>query len=362
MKRRKHQDVAAGSSKDKPKEAKKRKDQHKEEIKNKANKRSKKQEKSNSSKVQKVAKEEKVDVEAHFRSLQRRSGVPTGELPRFFAPIIPCNSDAKQRWTFRARNLQPLTVTRSTWNSSEVQRLQRVMHAELLETSFQEQFQIKAASLDVKGQQQLFAEVAAKLEGKRLRELLPERIEYVDWLNVSNKLRAMNLGVDDLPCMSASNCLIQYLHHIVHKSHTSVTPSEEDAMKEARNRFGRSLHVNQIADCTGTSIAAAWRCFASHLHSEVNQPADWSPEDLEKLEQVCAECGTDWQLVASRVGDFSPEECEEQWRHLGEKDQTSVVASSTAAGSVEKRVMLPLPLPACQRYQRCQSLTAPRAK
>jgi hypothetical protein len=46
MKRRKHQDVAAGSSKDKPKEAKKRKDQHKEEIKNKANKRSKKQERS----------------------------------------------------------------------------------------------------------------------------------------------------------------------------------------------------------------------------------------------------------------------------------------------------------------------------
>lgn len=39
-----------------------------------------------------------------------------------------------------------------------------------------------------------------------------------------------------------------------------------------------------------------------------------------------------------------------------------VVASSTAAGSVEKRVMPPLPLPACQRYQRCQSLTAPRAK
>ena len=28
----------------------------------------------------------------------------------------------------------------------------KVMHAELLETSFQEQFQIKAASLDVKGQ------------------------------------------------------------------------------------------------------------------------------------------------------------------------------------------------------------------
>ena len=103
----------------------------------------------------------------------------------------------------------------------------KVMHAELLETSFQEQFQIKAASLDLKGQlgcsmaclrvrrflakgkpwfgqtelrslsrknccttvlstsgpilllrqQQLFAEVAAKLEGKRLRELLPERIE-----------------------------------------------------------------------------------------------------------------------------------------------------------------------------------------
>ncbi|CAL1147845.1 unnamed protein product [Cladocopium goreaui] len=306
MKRRKHQDVAAGSSKDKPKEAKKRKDQHKEEIKNKANKRSKKQEKSslaasNSSKVQKVAKEEKVDVEAHFRSLQRRSGVPTGELPRFFAPIIPCNSDAKQRWTFRARNLQPLTVTRSTWNSSEVQRLQRVMHAELLETSFQEQFQIKAASLDVKGQQQLFAEVAAKLEGKRLRELLPERIEYVDWLNVSNKLRAMNLGVDDLPCMSVQ-----------------ATQRQKDAMKEARNRFG-SLTAERIF-CTGVGFFLP----VDVCVSDVNQPADWSPEDLEKLEQVCAECGTDWQLVASRVGDFSPEECEEQWRHWNDRERRTL--------------------------------------
>lgn len=33
------------------------------------------------------------------------------------------------------------------------------------------------------------------------------------------------------------------------------------------------------------------------------------------LLQVCDECGTsDWQLVASRLGDVSPEDCEAQWR------------------------------------------------
>lgn len=33
------------------------------------------------------------------------------------------------------------------------------------------------------------------------------------------------------------------------------------------------------------------------------------------LLQVCDECGAnDWQLVASRLGDVSPEDCEAQWR------------------------------------------------
>ena len=40
--------------------------------------------------------------------------------------------------------------------------------------------------------------------------------------------------------------------------------------------------------------------------------------------QVCAECGTDWQLVASRVGDFSPEECEEQWRHWNHRERRTL--------------------------------------
>eukprot|EP00438_Fugacium_kawagutii_P006548 Skav207708 [mRNA] locus=scaffold1347:44612:45817:+ [translate_table: standard] len=108
MVRRKRQ-VAAGSSTDKPKKAKKRKGKA-EKAKCQAKRQGKQQ--GNSGKSKKVAKSGKVNVEAHFRSLQRRSGVPTGELPRFFAPIIPCNSDAKQRWTFRARNLQALAVKR----------------------------------------------------------------------------------------------------------------------------------------------------------------------------------------------------------------------------------------------------------
>eukprot|EP00434_Breviolum_minutum_P028737 symbB.v1.2.025425.t1/scaffold2465.1/size78641/1 len=259
----------------------------------------------------------KDKIEAHFRTLRRRSGVPARELPSFFLPIIPSNSEAKQRWTFRARNLQPLSVKRTTWTPAEVQRLQRVMHAELLESSFQEEFQQKAATLDLKGQQQIFAELASKLDGKRLRELLPERIECVDWLNVSNKLRAMTLGDEDSPCMSASNCLIQYLHHVVHKSYRPITPSEEASMKQARDQFGGSLYLNQIADCTGLVISAAWRCFASHLQAEMSQAMNWSAEDCEKLQKVCDECGTsDWQLVASRLGDVSPEDCEAQWRKL----------------------------------------------
>ena len=68
---------------------------------------------------------------------------------RFFDPVFPCNLEAKRRWCFHARYLQPLGARR--WSSTELQRLQRatrlvfnwlgrlkVMHAELLESTLKD--------------------------------------------------------------------------------------------------------------------------------------------------------------------------------------------------------------------------------
>ena len=68
----------------------------------------------------------------------------------------------------------------------------------------------------------------------------------MDWLNVSNKLEAVSEG--DRPCMSAANCLIQYLHQVVHKSYGAVKASEEEAMKRAFEKVGGALHWNQMLD------------------------------------------------------------------------------------------------------------------
>ncbi|CAK9048177.1 Myb-like domain-containing protein [Durusdinium trenchii] len=314
--------------------------------------------------------DEEVDVRTYFRSLRRRCGVPTSELPRFFEPVIPCNAEARRRWCFNARHLQALNV-RSDWTSSEVQRLQRVcsrwclkailvrwcrvflsnpppgflrafktaIHAELLENKFQEEYQAPAASLDAKGRQELFASVAARLDGRRLRELLPERPEWMDWMNISNKMQAMS-NEEDVPCISPANCLIQYLHHVVHKSHAPTTEVEEEAMKRARAQHGGSLYLNQIADCTGKPLEGSWRCFASHMLSEAEaSDLPWSPKELERLREACEECDVgDWMMVASRLGNTCPEECEAQWRRLQTADgeAPTTTRADNVGGAEEK--------------------------
>ncbi|CAJ1355576.1 unnamed protein product [Effrenium voratum] len=248
----------------------------------------------------------------HFQSLKKRCAVPS-ETNGFFEPLVASNSHAKRRWAFRARELQPLFAT-DLWKPSDIQRLQRAMHAELLESTFQENFEQSSAGLDHQGQQQLFVKVAGEMQGKRLRDLLPERIEFVDWLRVSQKMKALTLGVEgDLPCMSPSNCLIQYIHLVMHKSHDPVTKEEEEMMHAARH-LG-PLHANQIADRQGLPLPGVWRLFCHHMRKlvEEQQPC-WQTPDLLRLHQAYCECGDDWELVAARVGDFSPEECERQWR------------------------------------------------
>eukprot|EP00913_Durusdinium_trenchii_P015138 g14199.t1 len=42
--------------------------------------------------------DEEVDVRTYFRSLRRRCGVPTSELPRFFEPVIPCAFSSPNRF------------------------------------------------------------------------------------------------------------------------------------------------------------------------------------------------------------------------------------------------------------------------
>eukprot|EP00913_Durusdinium_trenchii_P025748 g24164.t1 len=145
---------------------------------------------------------------------------------------------------------------------------------------------------------------------------------------------------EDVPCISPANCLIQYLHHVVHKSHAPTTEVEEEAMKRARAQHGGSLYLNQIADCTGKPLEGSWRCFASHMLSEAEaSDLPWSPKELERLREACEECDVgDWMMVASRLGNTCPEECEAQWRRLQTADgeAPTTTRADNVGGAEEK--------------------------
>ncbi|CAE7581031.1 unnamed protein product [Symbiodinium sp. CCMP2592] len=199
-------------------------------------------------------------AEAHFRALRRRCGVPDTGVPRFFAPVFPCNSDAKKRWSYRASTLQAAYAERVEWTPTEKQLLQRALHAELQEAALQEAIE-GLEDCKPAARQKRLVQLAQQVQQKRLRELLAERGQRIDWLNVSNKLRAMPEmasaliaalvasptksspdGTEQI-CLSAANCYIRHLHD-AQRSSDPVTAAE-DAKLEAAARKSGALHLDE---------------------------------------------------------------------------------------------------------------------